>query len=82
MTDESSTSVFGYADGEWSGKYREDTESIEVVLADKREVIRIMQEESIFAGRAAFDGVCKNEWGRPLCFFRNKEIDKNFQKNL
>ncbi len=47
MTDESSTSVFGYADGEWSGKYREDTESIEVVLADKREVIRIMQEERV-----------------------------------
>lgn len=47
MTDESSTSVFGYADGELSDQYREDTESIEVILADKQEVMRIMAEERL-----------------------------------
>lgn len=47
MTDESSTSVFGYADGELSDRFREDTESIEVVLADKQEAMRIMQEERL-----------------------------------
>lgn len=47
MTDETSTSVFGYADGELSGRYMEDTESIEVILADKKEAERILSEERI-----------------------------------
>lgn len=53
MTDETSTSVFGYASGVISGKFREDTESIEVLLVDKEEAGRILREERISL-RAAF----------------------------
>lgn len=47
MTDETSTSVFGYADGELSDRFREDTESIEVLLADRKEALRILREERL-----------------------------------
>ncbi len=47
MTDETSTSVFGFADGELSGRFLEDTESIEVLLVDKDEALRILREERL-----------------------------------
>lgn len=53
LTDETSTSVFGYADGEISGRFRESTESIEVLLVDKKEAARILKEERVSL-RAAF----------------------------
>ncbi|MDE6962875.1 MAG: NUDIX hydrolase [Lachnospiraceae bacterium] len=53
LTDETSTSVFGYADGEISGRFRESTESIEVLVVDKKEAERILKEERISL-RAAF----------------------------
>lgn len=45
MTDESCAAVFGWAEGEITRKYQEDSEEIEVVLADKEEVRRILKEE-------------------------------------
>ena len=53
MTDETSTTVFGFATGEITGRFMEDTESIEVLLVDKREALRILQEERLSL-RAAF----------------------------
>ena len=53
LTDETSTSVFGYADGEISGRFRESTESIEFLLVDKKEAARILKEERVSL-RAAF----------------------------
>lgn len=53
MTDETSTSVFGYAIGDISKSFQEDAERIEVVLADKTEVRRILREEDVSL-RAAF----------------------------
>lgn len=53
LTDETSTSVFGFADGEISGRFRESTESIEVLLVDKKEAARILREERVSL-RAAF----------------------------
>ena len=47
MTDESCAAVFGYASGEISAEAQEDTEEIEVVLADKEEVKRILKEENV-----------------------------------
>lgn len=47
ITDETSTSVFGYADGVLSGEFMEDTESIEVLLVDRKEALRILREERI-----------------------------------
>ena len=41
LTDECCATVFGIASGEISGDYQEDTEEIEVVLADREEAKRI-----------------------------------------
>ena len=47
MTDESCATVYGYASGKISSKAQEDTEEIEVVLADREEVKRILREENV-----------------------------------
>ena len=47
MTDESCGTVYGYASGEISKKYMEASEEIEVVLADRKEVERILREENV-----------------------------------
>lgn len=47
MTDECCGTVYGYASGEVSTKLQEDSEDIEVVLADKDEVRRILSEERV-----------------------------------
>ena len=47
MTDESCATVYGYAEGEISKNAQEDTEEIEVVLADREEVKRILREENV-----------------------------------
>ena len=47
MTDESCATVYGYAEGEISKDAQEDTEEIEVVLADREEVKRILREENV-----------------------------------
>lgn len=47
MTDESCATVYGYASGEISASAQEDTEEIEVVLADREEVKRILREENV-----------------------------------
>lgn len=47
MTDESCAAVYGRADGEISNKEQEETEEIEVVLADWKEVLRILREENV-----------------------------------
>ncbi len=47
MTDECCGTVFGYADGQISADALEDSEEIEVVLADRDEVRRILREERV-----------------------------------
>lgn len=47
MTDESCATVYGYASGEVSKAAQEDSEEIEVVLADRDEVRRILKEERV-----------------------------------
>ncbi len=47
MTDESCATVYGYASGEISEKYQEESEEIEVVLADRDEVRRILKDEKV-----------------------------------
>ena len=52
MTDESCACVYGYATGEPSSAGEEEAEEIEVVLADKAEVRRILREEEMASGCA------------------------------
>lgn len=47
MTDECCGTVYGYAHGTVSAEGLEDTEDIEVVLADRNEVRRILREERV-----------------------------------
>ena len=47
LTDESCATVYGYASGTVSRKYMEDSEEIEIVLADREEVRRILREEKV-----------------------------------
>lgn len=47
MTDECCGTVYGYADGEISAEKQETSEEIEVVLADREEVRRILREERV-----------------------------------
>lgn len=47
MTDESNVLAYGYAEGTVSRNYLEDNETIEVVLADREEVRRILKEERV-----------------------------------
>lgn len=47
LTDESCATVYGYASGEISKEAQEDSEEIEVVLADRDEVRRILKEERV-----------------------------------
>ena len=47
LTDESCATVYGYADGSISNKFIEDSEELEIVLADRDEVRRILKEEKV-----------------------------------
>lgn len=47
MTDESCCMVYGYADGTISQRYLEENETIEVVIANRKEARRILQEEQV-----------------------------------
>lgn len=47
MTDECCATVYGYATGEISASGLEPNEEIEVILADRQEVLRILKEEKI-----------------------------------
>lgn len=47
MTDESCATVYGYASGTVSAEGLEDNEQLEVVLADRNEVRRILKDENV-----------------------------------
>lgn len=47
MTDESCGTVFGHCEGQPTSSHQENTEDIQVVLADKAECRRILREENI-----------------------------------
>lgn len=47
MTDESCAAVYGTADGQISAEGLEDSEEIEVILADRAEIRRILKEENV-----------------------------------
>lgn len=47
LTDESCATVYGYASGQISDKFLEESEEIQIVLADRQEVRRILKEERV-----------------------------------
>ena len=47
MTDESCAMIYGTAQGKVSKRGQEETEDIEIVLADRKEIRRILREENV-----------------------------------
>lgn len=47
MTDESCGTVFGYLEGTPTNQHQEESEDIQVVLADRKECARILKEENV-----------------------------------
>lgn len=47
MTDESCATVYGYASGKISKEGLEDNEDLEVIIADRKEVRRILKEKNV-----------------------------------
>lgn len=47
MTDESCATIYGYASGQITDQGQEDGEEIQVILADREEVRRILREERV-----------------------------------
>lgn len=47
MTDESCATVYGYASGKISKEGLEDNEDLEIIIADRKEVRRILKEENV-----------------------------------
>ena len=77
MTDEMSATVYGLASGEVSQRDREASERIEVVLADKREVLRILQEEKVsLRAMLLLNSFLNSDENSPFSFL------KIMQKNL
>lgn len=72
MTDESCATVYGYASGEISAAAQEDTEEIEVVIADREEVRRILKEENV-AIMCAYMLMHFLEDDEPFAFLKRKE---------
>ena len=67
MTDEACALVYGYADGDVANQHLEDTEEIEVVLADRAEVRHILSDERV-AGNAAIHLMHFLSDGDPFAF--------------
>lgn len=72
MTDESCCLVFGRCQGTPTSIHQENTEDIQVVLADRAECRRILaQEPGCHSVRLYADAFCVQS-GQSLCFFRRR----------
>lgn len=74
FTDETSCTVFGYVTGQISHHMQEDTETIQVVIVDKTEALRILREEKISL-RLAFQlqSFLNSSKGDPFWFLNTEE---------
>ena len=67
MTDESCGFVFGYCEGQPTNAHQEGSEDIQVILADRAECRRILQEELVAMPCALVLMQFVNGEGDPLC---------------
>lgn len=71
MADECDITIFGYAEGEISSAKEESTEDIQVFLADKTEVKRILQEEWVSVrGAYLMTAFLKSNPSDPFAFLK------------
>ena len=73
FTDESCNAVFGYATGQINQAHMEDTETIQVLLVDKKEAARILREEKVSL-RAAYllMNFLRSEKSHPFSFLHTQ----------
>ena len=73
FTDESCNAVFGYATGQINQAHMEDTETIQVLLVDKKEAARILREEKVSL-RAAYllMNFLRSEKSNPFSFLHTQ----------
>jgi ADP-ribose pyrophosphatase len=73
ICDECNAVVFGYAEGEVTDDKLEDTEAMEVVIADRTEVRRILREEPVaLRGAYLMMMFLMSEPGKPFSFMDKK----------
>lgn len=73
MTDEACGMVYGYASGVPDNRFEESSEDIQVVLADKKEVRRILKEENVAMMCAYMLLHFLKSEGDPLAFVEMKD---------
>ena len=72
MTDESCATVYGYASGTPDSSFQETSEDIQIVLADREEVRRILKEENVALMCAYMLMHFLNAEGDPLEFIKKR----------
>jgi ADP-ribose pyrophosphatase len=70
MTDESCSLVYGYSEGKVSREGLEESEELDVVLADREEAVRILREERVAANCAYMLMQFIHEREDPFSFLR------------
>lgn len=81
MTDEACGMVYGYASGVPDNRFEESSEDIQVVLADKKEVRRILKEENVAMMCAYMLLHFLKSEGDPLGFVEMQEKDESIGRN-
>ncbi len=76
MTDESCATVYGYASGTPDESGQEASEDIQIVLADRNEVRRILKEENVAIMCAYMLMHFLNAEGDPLQFVKMNSLDE------
>lgn len=71
MTDEACATVYGYAEGIISDKGLDDTEELEIMVADRNEVKRILREEKVAIICAYMLMHFLNDGEEPFGFLKN-----------
>ena len=72
MTDESCSTVFGFCAGEPTNIHQEDSEEIQVVIADRAECQRILEEENVAVSCAFALMLFLAGDGDPLAFLKKE----------
>lgn len=72
MTDESCSTVFGFCAGEPTNIHQEDSEEIQVVIADRAECRRILEEENVAVSCAFAMMLFLAGDGDPLAFLKKE----------
>jgi len=78
LTDESCATVYGYAHGTISLEGLEENEDLEVILADRQEVLRILKEENVSMNCSYFMMHFLHHTEEDPFYFLNTKLDAKY----